>query len=150
MVGTDAVWGVTQLTRDYDIVLPLISSVGFGTVTIDLLEGEQTTPTWAWYAADSCSGSADLFALAIRPVWTGGVPCFTSCSCSPASSHRLRKHRSCETAHAKLSTETALAFCSQVVAAESDLPCTGQLLLNKPISCLGLRFDVLLLGSSRK
>jgi len=38
-----------ELTRDYDIVLPLISSVGFGTVTIDLLEGEQTTPTWAWW-----------------------------------------------------------------------------------------------------
>jgi len=38
-----------ELTRDYDIVLPLISSVGLATVTIDLIEGESTPPTWAWW-----------------------------------------------------------------------------------------------------
>mmetsp|Transcript_5445 Transcript_5445/g.8656 ORF Transcript_5445/g.8656 Transcript_5445/m.8656 type:complete len:225 (-) Transcript_5445:64-738(-) len=38
-----------ELTRDYDIVLPLIASVGLGTVVIDLIEGTDSPSTWSWW-----------------------------------------------------------------------------------------------------
>ena len=61
MVGAAAVLAATfrapitgilllfELTRDYDIVLPLMASVGIGTVTIDLLESSNAKPTWFWW-----------------------------------------------------------------------------------------------------
>ena len=41
-----------ELTRNYDIVLPLIATVAIGTLTIDLIEVNNVDPTWGfWWEA---------------------------------------------------------------------------------------------------
>jgi len=42
-----------ELTRNYDIVLPLIATVAIGTLTIDLIEYSNVDPTWGWWWAPS-------------------------------------------------------------------------------------------------
>ena len=49
-----------ELTRNYDIVLPLIFTVGMGTLTIDVLEKANKDPTWSFaWAPDQDKPSAD-------------------------------------------------------------------------------------------
>ena len=43
-----------ELTRNYDIVLPLIATVATGTLAIDLIEIDSDSsagPTWGWWWA---------------------------------------------------------------------------------------------------
>jgi len=48
-----------ELTRNYDIVLPLIFTVGMGTLTIDLLEKSNTDPTWSFAWAPDPDNNSD-------------------------------------------------------------------------------------------
>mmetsp|Transcript_3654 Transcript_3654/g.9049 ORF Transcript_3654/g.9049 Transcript_3654/m.9049 type:complete len:633 (-) Transcript_3654:623-2521(-) len=46
-----------ELTRNYDIVLPLIATVAMGTVTIDIIETSNPQPTWAWWWQNTNGGT---------------------------------------------------------------------------------------------
>jgi H+/Cl- antiporter ClcA len=38
-----------ELTREYEIIVPLMASASIAILTIDLLEPDMNKPTWSWW-----------------------------------------------------------------------------------------------------
>ena len=78
-----------ELTRNYDIALPLILTVAIGTLTIDLIDYSNVNPTWGWWWGPSLPVPGRTPSVAALPPSLPSAPLPQPSLAPPADSSRL-------------------------------------------------------------